>query len=81
MPRHAWEDLPYGNGCAHHPDCFSCPFDDCVEGTIHNSQRAMCRTLKAQTQALRKQGKKVCEIMDTLGISQRTAYRYLKEMS
>ncbi len=81
MPRHAWEDLPYGNGCKHHKDCFSCPFDDCVEGTIYNSKRVVCRTLKAQAQALRKQGKKVCEIMEMLGVSQRTAYRYLKEMS
>ena len=20
----------YDNGCSHHPDCFSCPFTDCL---------------------------------------------------
>ena len=24
--------LPYGNGCRHFPDCFTCPFPDCIAG-------------------------------------------------
>jgi len=77
-----WEDnLPYGNGCKHHPDCFSCPFDDCIDGMIYDSKRIMCQKLTAQAHALFKQGKAVREVMNTLGVSQRTAYRYLKEMS
>ena len=75
----SYEQVP--NGCKHHPDCFSCPFDDCMEGVIYNSKRIVCQTLKAQAHALFRQGKAVREVMDTLGVSQRTAYRYLKEMS
>jgi predicted transcriptional regulator YheO len=52
-----------------------------MEGVIYNSKRIMCQKLTAQAHALFKQGKAVHEVMDTLGVSQRTAYRYLKEMS
>lgn len=76
-----WEGLPYGNGCKHYPDCFSCPFDDCIDGMIYDSKRVLCQTLKQQAHALYKQGRAVREVMEVLGVSQRTAYRYLREMS
>ena len=25
-------ELLYGNGCTWHPDCFTCPYHDCVAG-------------------------------------------------
>ena len=37
------EGLTEANGCLHHPDCFTCPFPDCVEllsvQTVHRAVR------------------------------------------
>ena len=37
------EGLTEANGCLHHPDCFTCPFPDCVEllsvKTVHRAVR------------------------------------------
>jgi len=74
-------ELMYGNGCKHHPDCFTCPHDECIEGTIHEDKIALARALRKKAHALYQQGKKPKEVMAELGISQVTAYRYRRSMA
>ena len=66
-----WNGLMYGNGCKRYHDCFSCPFDECIDGELS--------AIKGQIFRLLKQGRKVNEIVRVLPVSTTTVYRYLKE--
>ena len=69
------------NGCRHHSDCFTCPFDDCIDGILYKEKVTMSRAVRNQAHALYRQGKTAKEVMAELGVSQVTAYRYRRSMA
>jgi len=64
-------------GCKYHDDCFTCPFEDCIEGI--QSGNALFGKIKAQ--ALVKQGYSQAQIAMELNKSRGTIKRYLSDNS
>lgn len=70
--------FPYvENGCSHHSDCFTCPFEDCIAGNRNvgtfNSKEP--KATPDQVMALRAKGYTALQISTELEISYRTVFR------
>lgn len=61
------------NGCNHYHDCFSCPFDDCVDGELAGAKR---RVMRQRVVMMLKRGSAPAEVARIMSISERTVYRY-----
>jgi len=66
-------------GCQYHPDCFTCPFPDCVKPQDGKGTKRFHGKTRLTVQRLARQGLKPEEISGQLGISLRTVYRGLRD--
>lgn len=69
------------NGCKHHGDCFSCPYDDCINGEAANLKRQMQHMAMEKAQRLFMRGRGTQDVADQLQVSRRTAQRYRRAMT
>lgn len=64
------------NGCHNHPDCFTCPYDDCIVG---DRAAGYHKPLEETARELEQQGLIIREIAQTLGKTAKQVRRYLKK--
>ena len=65
-------------GCSLHPSCLDCPRRVCIEETPREAQRERTLTKQETARRLKSEGKRNYEIVEIMGISRRTAERYLR---
>uniref|UniRef100_A0A6M3KGZ8 Putative DNA binding, helix-turn-helix domain containing protein n=1 Tax=viral metagenome TaxID=1070528 RepID=A0A6M3KGZ8_9ZZZZ len=61
------------NGCELYPDCFTCPFTDCLIGKKGISKSQLRRE---HARLLMQKGKPVNDIAEQLGVTPRQVLRY-----
>ena len=62
------------NGCHLYNNCFTCPYPDCIEGTVgeHPAEVARLRAIE-----LKDNGRSPEEIAKEIGRCEKTVHRYL----
>lgn len=63
------------NGCELHPDCFTCPFTDCMKTTARTQKRLQRNQVIRDR---RKKGVAVQELVAEFGVSRSTVQRALR---
>lgn len=66
-------------GCQHWPDCFTCPFFDCILSLGHPRAKSI-QARRRRIQRLLEYRMPVGEIARTLGISKVTVYRHRRAL-
>lgn len=75
MVRFGYKATNIENGCEDHPDCFTCPFEDCTLGRLQVTQTPL---KKARAIALHQEGHDMEEIAKELSQSRNIILRWLK---
>ena len=63
------------NGCKEWHDCFTCPFDDCIDGRKYSDMVKTARKNRDTLRELFNKGYEAKEAASITGLSLRTVYR------